>query len=184
MLVIISQLDLAVSDRRWLEEIRRRHDPQHAMVAAHFTLVFPFGGLRPDEVLEHASAVASTTSPINFRLAAAKAVQDALTPRNLVFLVPDEGASEIRALHGRLYSDVLAAKLRADIPYEPHVTVGAFSAHAEAERAASDIGAISVDGWLSTLDLAEFDGRKIAFLHRLRLSDTGRQRRAARRRKN
>ena len=174
MLAIISRLDLAASDRRWLEEIRRRHDPQHALVAAHFTLVFPFEGLHPDEVLEHAGAVARTTSRINFRLAAAKAVRDALAPRSLVFLMPELGADEIRALHDRLYASVLAARLRADIPYEPHVTVGAFSVHAEAERAASDIGPFSIGGWLSAMDLVEFNGRRVTYLRRLRLSDTGR----------
>jgi 2'-5' RNA ligase len=184
VLVIISWLDLAAPDRRWLEEIRQQHDPQHAMVAAHFTLVFPFDGPSLDEVLEHASAVASTTSPINFRLAAAKAVRDSLAPQSHVFLVPEQGANEVRALHDRLYTGVLAAKLRADVPYEPHVTVGAFTVHTEAERTACDIGAISVGGWLSALDLAEFDGRNVTHRHRLRLNDTGRPRRGARRRRN
>jgi 2'-5' RNA ligase len=183
-LVIISRLDLAEPDRRWVEAIRQRHDPQYAVVAAHFTLVFPFEGLDVDTVVTHVGAVSDTASPIDFRLVAAKVMRDPLAPRSHVFLVPDQGSSEIRTLHDRLYGGLLTEKLRADIPYEPHVTVGAFCAHGGAERAAIEIGAVNVAGRLSMLDLAEFDQRQVTYLHRLQLNDTGRRRRVGRRRRS
>jgi 2'-5' RNA ligase len=96
-------------------------------------------------------------------------VRDALSPRSLVFLIPGEGADEVRALHARLYEGVLTAKLRSDIPYEPHMTIGAFETHAEAKRAAAAIGPIGIAAQLTAMDLVAYDGRKVRDLHRMLL---------------
>jgi 2'-5' RNA ligase len=53
-----------------------------------------------------------------------------------VFLVPDEGREQITELHDRLYAGVLQTHLRADIPFAPHMTVGASSNFEECQNLA------------------------------------------------
>ena len=170
LLAIISRLELGAADRRRIETIRRRGDPMHPYVAAHFTYVFPFDGPGLDEVRAHAAGVAGATAAIPFRLVAARAVPDATAPRSHVFLVPGEGGDKLHRLHDRLYTGPLAATLRRDIPYIPHVTVGAFPEHAEAERAAAAIGPADIAGTVSALELTTFDGRDVTIIARFRLS--------------
>jgi 2'-5' RNA ligase len=134
-------------------------------VEAHFTLVFPFEGVPQDNVAAHASAVASSTPAVAFRLTGVAAVSDGLGAGSHVFLLPSEGEAELRRLHRELYSGVLAPKLRQDLPYQPHVTVGAFEQHADAERTAAALAPCDVPGRLISIKLAAFDGRTVAPLH-------------------
>jgi 2'-5' RNA ligase len=154
MQVIFALPDLAPKDTAWIEAVRRRHDPQAALIAAHFTLVFPFDGADEAEVLTHARTVCARASPIAFRLVSAMAVRDSLTPRSHVFLTPDVGTHEISALHDALYQGPLAPFLRGDLPYAPHVTVAAFEGQADAEALARSLGPIDIQGRLTALTLA------------------------------
>lgn len=169
-LAIISQPILNVSDSRWLEDLRTRHDPLAGTVAAHFTLVFPFEGGSEAVAGDHAAAIAARTPAIDFRLTKVAAVRDSLAPRSHVFLMPAPGKAEIRRLHDDLYDGPLAPHLRADIPYRPHVTVAAVADHAEAETIASGIGAPAIEGRLTALLLVGFDGRTVTPLASLPLA--------------
>lgn len=169
-LAIISQPKLNVSDGRWLEALRKRHDPLAGTVAAHFTLVFPFEGGGEGLAGDHAAAIAGRTPAIDFRLTKVAAVRDSLAPRSHVFLLPDPGEAAIRQLHDDLYDGPLAPHLRADILYRPHVTVAAVADHAEAETIASGIGALAIEGRLTALQLVGFDGRTVTPLASLPLT--------------
>ena len=117
------------------------------------------------DVAAHAAAVAASTSAVAFRLTAAAAVSDGLGAGSHVFLLPSEGEVEVRRLHSQLYSGVLASKLRRDLPYQPHVTVGAFAQHADAERTAATLTPCDIPGQLVSIELAMFDGGTVAPLH-------------------
>ncbi|KAF0182165.1 MAG: hypothetical protein FD160_1385 [Caulobacteraceae bacterium] len=166
MLVIVSRLDIGAADRKWIEGIRRDHDPQRAIIDAHFTHVFPFAFSSTAEVISHAATIAASTDVVTFQLSKAAAVRDATAPRSLVFLLPTEGELEIRRLHDRLYSGVLAPMLRADIPFVSHVTVAAFDRNDEAERMARELEPFNTQGKLTAMDLLEFDGATVTELHR------------------
>lgn len=170
MLVIVSRLDIEQKDREWLEGIRRAYDPQHAVIGAHFTHVFPFASVPTAEVISHAATIAASTEVVRFRLTKAAAVRDAIAPKTLVFLLPEDGEFEIRRLHDRLYSGILAPLLRTDIPFIPHVTVAAFDRTEEAEQAVEKIGPFTVHGSLSAMDLLEFNGTAVTELHRFPFS--------------
>jgi len=160
MLVIFARLEMASKDAAWIEEIRRRHDPQADLVPAHFTLVFPCEASERTGVMAHAVAVASTAPAIDFRLASAVVVRDAFAPRSHVFLVPDRGAAAIMALHDRLYDGPLEPFLRRDIPYAPHVTVAATDSEGDADAIAQSLGSVDVRGRIEAITLASFvDGR-------------------------
>ena len=157
-------MDISPGDRQWIDAIRARHDPQHGRVEPHFTLVFPVQDATEAAIAQRAQALAATTPAIDFKLSAARAVADAFSPRTHIFLTPDEGDADIRTLHDALYQGELAASLRADIPYEPHVTVGAFDALSAAETGCTDIGSFAIEGRLSVLQLMSVDGGEIRLL--------------------
>ena len=169
MLVIFAPLDLDPKDTAWIEAVRRRHDPQAGLMAAHITLVFPFDGVAENAVSAHARAVCAGAAPIWFRLASAVAVRDLTAPRSHVFLMPDEGAAEIVALHDRLYAGPLAPHLRIDLPYAPHVTVAAFGDHTAAERLARELGPIDISGLISEMVLASLGDGGLSSEQGLRL---------------
>ena len=170
MQVVFATLELAARDAACIEALRRRRDPQAALVAAHFTLVFPFQGVPATAVLAHVSQVAAGAAPIAFRLASSMAVRDLLAPRSHVFLTPDLGAEEIVALHDRLYAGLLAPFLRRDIAYAPHVTVAAMEAHGDAKALAEALGPIDIRGRIAALTLASLTDSALVDAQRLPLS--------------
>ncbi|MDQ0462542.1 2'-5' RNA ligase [Caulobacter ginsengisoli] len=169
-LAIISYPELDPADHTWIEAARALHDPQARMVAAHITLVFPFEGLDEASAAGHAQTIAAATQPVGFRLTAAHAVRDRFSPRSHVFLTPDAGDAQIRRLHVALYSGPLAAYLRADIPYAPHITVAAAESFEAAEAIAAGLGPIAIAGRLAALELVGFDGRTVTPLRRFPLT--------------
>ena len=133
---------LAEADRLWLEAVRLRHDRQASKIALHFTLVFPFE-LAEDSAAPHAQRVLGRLKPIPFVIRSAVAMPDPVGGGSHVFLVPDEGRAELEMLHARLYGGVMAPFLRHDIPFVPHLTVGAFERRDAGEELAA---ALNRDG--------------------------------------
>jgi 2'-5' RNA ligase len=152
-LAVICPLVITATDRTWIEDLRAQHDPLHDLVEAHFTLVFPITGVGLATMATHVDQIAKRTPSVGFRLSRAQGVRDSLAPRSHVFLVPDVGDAEIRALHSMLYAGDLASSLRADIPYQPHVTVAAFETQSAAEGLARDLGEFQIEGRLQALAL-------------------------------
>jgi 2'-5' RNA ligase len=133
--------------------VRAQHDPQHDLVEAHFTLMFPMTGVSLTTLAGHVDRIAKRSRAVDFRLTQARAVQDRLAPRSHVFLIPDEGDAEIRELHSALYGGDFASSLRADIPYLPHVTVAVFPTQPAAEAMAHELGEFQIKGCLRAMAL-------------------------------
>jgi 2'-5' RNA ligase len=156
-LAVICPLDVTANDRAWIEAVRARHDPQHDLVEAHFTLVFPMAGVRLATMARHVERIARHTPTVAFRLSRVLAVRDSFAPRSHVFLVPDEGDAEIRTLHSKLYAGDLASSLSADIPFHPHVTVAACESQSAAAQLARELGEFQIRGSLRTLAVMSVD---------------------------
>ena len=88
-------------------------------------------------------------------------------------LVPEEGAREIEALHDRLYDGILRPHLRADIPFEPHITVGASDSLERCQDIAERISAACpcVVGRLETVELVEIANGALRTAARFALRD-------------
>ena len=147
---------LEESDHRWIESFRTRHDPQASRIRAHFTLVFPVE-LTAEPIVEHLSALLQSARPIPFVLRRAEPVPDLVAGGSHVFLVPEEGRHEIVALHDQLYGGPLRPLLRLDIPFLPHITMGAAATRDECQRLADELNreALAVEGILEQVDLIE-----------------------------
>jgi putative acetyltransferase len=155
-----------------IEATRAAHDPQARRIAAHFTLVFPTD-IAASAVEPHAAAVARASMPIPFVLRRAIAVRDAAWGGH-VFLVPEEGSATITGLHERLYDETLRPHRRSDIPYVPHVTVGADADWAECEALARriDAGLRPVSGWIDAISLVAVESPHVKPLTRWMLGTT------------
>lgn len=159
-LYVIAPLSVSAEDRARIEAIRRECDPQASLVEAHVTFVFGAQMLSLEDMTAHVTRIAAATPPIAFHLDQTETARDYTGVRSHVFLIPSDGEAAMRGLHGALYSGVLAAALRADIPYVPHVTVAAMEDHGKAQRLAEAIAAagLSIRGRLERLDIVAFDG--------------------------
>jgi 2'-5' RNA ligase len=146
---------LAKADRARLEAFRRLHDPNATVAEAHFTLVF---GCDVDEAayLEHVGDTCGSVPTIDFRCRYAMLGADDEHERAYVFLVPDEGLSEIARLHDALYRGLLSERLRLDLPYIPHLTIGSSPDRAMAKRWCDELNreGLDVRGTLNALTVA------------------------------
>lgn len=165
-LVLVAYPHVSVDDRRWIEDVREARDPQSALIAAHFTLVFPTD-IRLNELAEHATSVVRSLPAIPFVIRSARAVPNVAGQGAHVFLVPDRGATEITELHDMLYRGVLAAHLRADIPFIPHVTVAAHHSLAECQRLALELNeqGREIIGEIRDLDVVAGEGEARSMAH-------------------
>jgi len=123
-LFTVAFLELDAESRAWLQSVRARHDPQAALIEAHFTLLFGLRELLPAVYLAHVASVAGQSSGIDFRC---RRVCPKAYPGGFgvhLYLVPDQGRAAIVDLHDRLYQGPLAPYLRQDLPYLPHITLG------------------------------------------------------------
>ena len=80
-----------------------------------------------------------------------------------VFIVPDEGFSEISLLHDDLYTGILKPYHQVEIPYIPHIGIATIP-DAKAIKTLCDelnAGTISVNGTLDKITVSEYDGIKI-----------------------
>lgn len=168
-LLIVAPLEASRLDLGRIETIRRRHDPHHALIGAHVTLVFPFDTPDAATATAHLAAVAARQGAIALRLSAYLAVRDFEDRQSHVFMVPDQGRAEIEALHDALYSGPLADQFRADIAFIPHVTVAAREFHDEAEDLARQLGGVGIFARLSCLELIAVDDAEVTTLERFEL---------------
>jgi 2'-5' RNA ligase len=170
-IAIIAVPQFAQDDLEWIDRIRSRYDPQRNLVAPHFTLVFPFEGDAVDAVLKHAAHVGSQTEPLRFVLRSALAVKDTFTTSSHVFLVPDEGFSDVVALHEDLKSGHRAATAPPDIPFTPHITVAAVQDREQANAVATELnaGGVAIAGTIFALAVLGLDGNAAIEISRIEL---------------
>jgi 2'-5' RNA ligase len=153
---------LDAASRDWIETIRAGHDPQALRIAVHFTLVFPVAA-DAEAIAPEVARVARAQAPFGFAIETIAAVRDAFGHGGHVFLVPSDGAHEIHVLHDRLYAGSLAAHLRDDIPYTPHLTVAAHREFARCEALAAALNSQRprIAGRIERLTLVEIAAEAI-----------------------
>ena len=112
-------------DVRQIEELRRKYDPQVHLIAPHITIVFPVPhSLCKSRLASHIVNVLRCFKQFSISLQGLEQSWD-----NCLFLLLQDGRAEVIRLHDDLYTGVLAPFIRGDIPYVPHVTLGAFADH-------------------------------------------------------
>jgi 2'-5' RNA ligase len=148
--------ELSAAARAQIDAIRTRHDTRNArIIPPHFTLVFACSALDERDYLDHVRAIAGRTPRVPFICRTARLGPAGDSAAALVFIVPDEGFSRIALLHASLYEGPLAPHLRHDPPYVPHITIGSFDMHAEAEDLCKQSNAqgMMIEGTLDALSV-------------------------------
>lgn len=143
------------ADLTWIEAIRSAHDPQVTLITPHVTLIFPVAedaGVL-DKIIVRVHTLALTTSPIALAFRCALLMPEMMPetrsttgaatgtrqPGAHLFLVPDEGLSKLVKLHNRLYRGALASQLCLEIPFIPHLTIGASNDSAALYQVAQEL---------------------------------------------
>ena len=110
-------------DTRQIDELRRKYDPQVDLIAPHITIVFPVpDSLGKSPLVSHVVKVLRDSKQFSISLQGLEQSWD-----NCLFLLLQEGRTEVIRLHDDLYTGILTPFIRRDIPYVPHVTLGAFA---------------------------------------------------------
>lgn len=145
---------LADADGRFIEELRRKHDPNAARLGAHVTLVFPTTETSADVLAARVGALSAKTAPIGFELRRVMVHHE--PPDAYIYLVPDRGYETLIALHGQLN---ISAKKPAR-KFVPHVTVGRLQDRQAARSLATALATrhIAIDGVIRALTLVEAGG--------------------------
>jgi 2'-5' RNA ligase superfamily len=144
-LLVVNYPNISADDFAWIQEIRQQEDELNfRAIDPHFTFVFPIIEIDRATLVSHikrvfkreASLLSETLrerdtptptshgiQPFDFTIRCAVLCNDAFSKYTHVFLVPDEGYSNIVKLHDRLYTEIIANKLRLDIPFIPHIGI-------------------------------------------------------------
>jgi 2'-5' RNA ligase len=170
-LLVVAYPQLEATDYAWIQTLRQQHDPHYALIAPHFTLVFPVNTLSHEQIVAHTTAVATQTSTIRFVIRCATIVKDAFSQLTQVFLVPEEGYSAIVKLHDALYTQLLTDALRLDIPFIPHITVGGHPDPRVCKALADDINRqhICIKGRIDALDCIAYENNTVTPVRRVAL---------------
>jgi 2'-5' RNA ligase len=123
-LLVVNYPTISTDNFAWIQDIRQQEDELNfSAIDPHFTLVFPIIEIDRETLVSHVQQSIKGIQPFEFTLRCAVLCNDAFSKYTHVFLVPDEGYSNIVKLHDRLYTGVIASELRLDIPFIPHIGI-------------------------------------------------------------
>ena len=160
-LVALSYPNVPEPHQKFMDEVRNRHDREYAhIVRPHFSLVFPVPGIQETAFVTHVAAVARMREAIPFVCRYAMTHDDRANDNWYVFLVPDEGFSDIARLHDDLYTGILAPHLLLDRPYVPHIGVATSRDRRECKQLADQLNrkGVMVSGTVDMITISEYDG--------------------------
>jgi 2'-5' RNA ligase len=170
-LLAVAYPHLSPTDYAWIQTLRQHHDPHPTLIAPHFTLVFPTSTLDQTLFIDHITAQAEHVHAIPLLIQCAMIVKDAFSPQTHLFLVPDQGYSHLVKLHDTLYSGILAQALRLDVPFIPHITVGAHTNPHVCKKAADQINhqAICIRGHIDQVDILTYENHSVSTVKQIGL---------------
>lgn len=162
-LCVVSYPTMSSADYEWIQNIRRAHDAVFFdVVAPHFTLVFPTENIGEFSLITRVAEVAAETSPFEVVLRRATVGDPSFLGHAHVFLIPDEGFSDMVRLHDALYAGVLEAELRLDLPFVPHIGVASTPDVNECKAIVDRLNRdrFALHARVERLDVIGYDGRK------------------------
>lgn len=123
--LVVAFPELKPEDFKLIQSNRKENDELYFnIIDPHFTLVFPVFDFTYERFLAEIMEKAADVKGFDFNLRVATINKDKFSDFFHVFLVPDEGYSNLVKLHDKLYSDKLIKNLHLDIDYVPHIGVG------------------------------------------------------------
>jgi 2'-5' RNA ligase len=113
-------------DTQRINQFRRRYDPQVDLIEPHITLMFPVPeSIGEKKLVNHLESVLRGQQPFPIHLQGLQRSRD-----DYLFLMIQEGRTDIIGLHNEIYTGVLANRIKGELPYVPHLTLGVFAKNA------------------------------------------------------
>ena len=161
------------ADLAWLTDIRSRRAGSRG--EPYFTLVFSAVDASPAAFVAGVRARVKDVHAIRFRLRSALVAPEPSVGRFHVFLIPDEGFGAILKLHDALHTGPVAAALRKDSPYLPHITVATSPNFDTARNLAIALnnGVIDIHGHIDALQVERREGEGVKQVAEIPLSKAG-----------
>lgn len=161
-LIVVAYPEISNDDFKLIQKFREVNDRYYGIINPHLTLVFPVYDLKESDFAEHIRNISKKLSPINFTLNCAVTVKDFFSDYWDIFLVADQGNSDIIKMHDAFYSGILINYLRIDIPFMPHMGIGNDRDPFYCINLAKDLNmsGISINGTIKTLSIVNYDGIK------------------------
>src|SRR5215212_5363262 len=110
-------------DTTEIDQLRVKYDPQVELIEPHITVMFPVPVSKGEEnLVHHLESVLRGWQSFPIHLQGFQISSD-----HHLFLLLEEGNANILRLHGEIYTGILTGYLRKDIPFLPHLTLGALN---------------------------------------------------------
>jgi 2'-5' RNA ligase len=157
----------------WIQDLREQYDKLNFQVIdPHFTLVFPVANIEPETFIHHVKQSIDNIQPFEFVIRCATISGDAFSKYTHVFLVPDRGYSNIIKLHDRLYTGILAAELRLDLVFIPHIGIANSLNARKCKQLADRLNSqeFEIDGKVNKLDLIWEENNRVDTIEEILLT--------------
>jgi hypothetical protein len=165
--------DLTESDFALVQDHRRVHDSLFFdVVDPHFSFIFAVHDFSEENFIEEIVNKANGQKKINFVIRCATISKDGFEDSYHVFLVPDEGQSDIIKLHDVLYSGSLKSNRRLDLDYIPHMAIGNSTDPYVSKRLAEEwnLKDITIKGSISRLSIIKYEDNVVTLLKEIELA--------------
>jgi hypothetical protein len=172
-LFVVSYPIISVDSFNFIQDLRQRHDELNfEIIAPHFTFVFPVANIDREIFSHHVKRSLCNIPSFDFAIRCATICNDIFFDRTHVFLVPDEGYSQMIKLHDRLYTGILADKLRLDIAFIPHIGIANSRNPHNCKQLADNLNQqqFEIYGKVNKLDILWDEGDKVGKIEEIYLT--------------
>jgi len=171
-LAVVNYPTLSKSDFQWIQDVRKEHDKLfYGVVDPHFTLVFPTENIGLDSFINHIKNVSSKYKPFQFICRCVTVGDPDFLDHSHVFMIPDEGFSEIVKLHDAFYKGILESELRLDLPFVPHIGVASNPSSIMCKKIVDKLNQqdFEISGKVENLNIVEYDGESTKTIEQIKL---------------
>ncbi|MEN6379524.1 MAG: 2'-5' RNA ligase family protein [Methanofastidiosum sp.] len=171
-LLVIGYPELKKKDYEWIQDLRNKYDLlYYDIVKPHFTFVFPVFNLNKKELTSEIKGKCKGLEEINFCLRCAVLNKDSFNDYWHVFLVPDEGFSNITKIHDKFYSGKLKDEYFLAIQFIPHLGVGNSTNANECKKLVDELNEknFEIHGKIKKLTIVNYEDKKIEDIETIEL---------------
>jgi 2'-5' RNA ligase len=170
--LVLAYPELSSKDFQLIQEFRKDHDAlYYSVVAPHFTIVFPIVGVEEKDFISEIKKQSTGIQPIDFTIRCATINKNAFNDHYHIFLVPDEGYSQMVRLHDRLYNHLLLPHLHLDLDFIPHIGIASSKDKYECKRLSDEWNdkSFSIQGTITELTIVDYQNDVVSVLQKIPL---------------
>ncbi|MGB5846755.1 MAG: 2'-5' RNA ligase family protein, partial [Anaerolineales bacterium] len=116
--------EISISDFEKIQKFRKLNDIYYHVVESHITLAFPFSEWDLEPYIAEIKKQSLGFQPFDFCIRCATLSKDAFQDLYHVFLVPDEGYSQILKMHYKLCGNRFFPYRLLNVDFIPHIGIG------------------------------------------------------------